>query len=144
MRMIVLVLMALVGAVLGALVRPCLLAVPVAAALAASARAVIGLAAPIAVDDDTAPEWAKLCLSIISDPLGDYLPLLAAAAGAALIAGLLAMLVDKQAPRHITLEEATALQRRVRGGRYVRADDMMGKHSLLNRSEARLRSILGL
>ena len=142
--MILLVLMALVGAVLGAIVRPRLIAIPLAIALAEGMRGLVSLAAPIAVDNDKAPVWATFALGVELNPVDGYLPLLAVSGGAALIAGLLTLLIDRPPPHQLTLDEATAVQRRVRNGRFVRADNMIEKHSVLNRAEARHKSLLGL
>ena len=110
--MILLVLMALVGAVLGAVVRPRLIAIPLAIGVVEGLRGLVSLAAPIAIDNDKAPDWAKLALGVELNPVDGYWPLLAVSGGAALIAGLLSLLIDRPPPPQLTLDQATAVQRR--------------------------------
>jgi hypothetical protein len=144
--MTLLVLMALMGAVLGALVRPRLLAIPIAIGLAGGLRGLISLAAPLAIDNDKAPFWAQLSLGAALSAVDGYMPLLAASGGGALIAGLLALITDRPAPKSLTLDEATAVRRCVRNGKYVRTQNMVdeGSAGANTSAEARQRSILGL
>src|SRR5580698_5909048 len=123
--MVILVLMALVGAVLGAWVKPRLIAVPLAIGLAEGLRGLIGVAAPLAIDNTNAPMWAQWALAVVIDPVDDYLPLLAVSSGSALIAAVLAMVLGERTVRPVSLSEATAFRRRVEKGRYVRAEGMV-------------------
>jgi hypothetical protein len=142
--MVMLVLMAIVGAVLGACVRPRLIAVPLAIGVAEGCRGLIDLVAPTAVDNISAPFWAKAALGVAEDPLSGYLPLLAVSAGAALLTALLTLLIDRAPPRPASLAEATAVQRRVRKGRYVRAANMIEERPAQAKAEERQKALLGL
>ncbi|MFI4936168.1 MAG: hypothetical protein ACHP7N_16260 [Caulobacterales bacterium] len=137
-------LMALLGAVLGAIVRPRLIALPVAVGLAEGIRGLIGLAAPIAVDNIQAPFWAKMALDITESPIAGYLPLLAVSAGGSLIAGVLALFIDQKAIKSVTLAEATANKREVKGGKFVRAEGMIEKRPAQLKAEERQKALLGL
>jgi len=142
--MVILVLMALVGAVLGAWVKPRLIAVPLAIGLAEGLRGLIGMAAPVAIDNYSAPTWAQWALAVVLDPVDDYLPLLAVSGGAALIAAVLAMLLGERTVKPISLQEAASFRRRVEKGRYVRAEGMIEQRPVQAAAEERQKAILGL
>src|SRR5215469_18482446 len=82
--MVLLVLMGVVGAVLGASIKPRPLAVPAALALAAAVRALIGVLAPMAVGETPPPFFARIAFQIVQDGADDYAPLLSVAAAGAL------------------------------------------------------------
>jgi hypothetical protein len=142
--MVLLVVMALVGAILGALVKPGFLSVPIGAGLAAGLRSLIGQAATPAIDNPSAPVWAQLALRVTTSAMGGYLPLLSVCAGAALFSSLLCLVLDRHAPHAGTLEEATRVRRPVRNGRYVRDPDMIEQRLSQRQAEARQKALLGL
>jgi len=142
--MVLLVLMALTGAALGAAVRPRLMAVPVAIGLAEALRGLASLLAPAAVDNLAAPWWSQWALGIEEDPFAGYLPLLGVSGGAALLAAVLTMLTSPRAPRPVGVTEATKVRRRVVKGRYVRADGMIEERARQAEAEARQKALLGL
>ena len=133
-----LVLMAALGAVLGAVVRPRLIALPLAIGVAEGARGLIDLAAPAAVDNVSAPLWAVAALNVAETPMDGYLPLLGVSAAGALLAALLTLAIDRR-----TAPPAT-LQRRVLKGRYVRAKDMIEDRPAQAKAEERQKALLGL
>jgi hypothetical protein len=142
--MFLLVLMAILGAVLGVVIKPGLLAVPLAVAVAEGIRGLIGMAAPFAIDNSQALLPFQLALQVVESPMSGYLPLLGVSAGAALIAAVLSMLTEARPVPEVTLAEATALRRRVRRGKYVRAPDMIEDRPAQKAAEERQRSLLGL
>ena len=142
--MIMLVLMAVVGAVLGAIIRPRLIAIPLAIAVAEGCRGLIDLAAPLAIDNMAAPFWAKAALAVAVKPMSGYLPLLGVSAGAALLTAILTLTIDRAPPKQTTLQEATAVQRRVRKGKYVRASNMIEDRPAQAKAEERQKALLGL
>jgi hypothetical protein len=142
--MVVLVVMSLLGAVLGALTRPRFAAVPIAVGLAMAARWALGMAAANAINNASAPDWEVWAVSAIADPLDDYLSLLAAAAGASLIAAALALITDRPQPREVSTSEATRVDRAVRGGRFVRAEGMVQARPVQDKAEQRQKAVLGL
>jgi hypothetical protein len=142
--MVLLVIMALLGAILGALVKPGMLAVPIGVGVAAGLRSLIGQVAPAAVDNPDASFWAKWALGVTDSTMGGYLPLLGVCGGAALISCLLCMALDRRAPVAATFEEATRVRRPVRNGRYVRDPDMLEQRLSQRQAEARQKALLGL
>jgi hypothetical protein len=140
--MLVLVVLSLLGAVLGALTRPRLAAVPIAVGLVLGARWMIGLAGGHANAAASALElWAY---STCADPLDADLSLLAGGGGASLIAASLAFLYDRWKPHGVAASEATRLGRSVRGGRFVRAEGMIEARPAQDKAEQRQKAILGL
>jgi hypothetical protein len=142
--MVVLVVLSLLGAVLGALTRPRFVAVPIAVGLTLAVRWAMGMAAANAIDNADAPGWEVWAVSAIADPLDDYLSLLAGAAGASLIAAALALITDRHEPREVTMSEATRVARAVRGGRFVRAEGMIESRPVQDKAEQRQKAVLGL
>jgi hypothetical protein len=142
--MVVLVVMSLLGAVLGALTRPRFAAVPVAVGLAMAGRWALGMAAANAINNADAPGWEVWAVAAIADPLDGYLSLLAGAASASLIAAALALITDRHQPRAVTISEATRVDRAVRGGRFVRAEGMVQARPVQDKAEQRQKAILGL
>jgi hypothetical protein len=136
--------MAVCGAILGATIRPRLMGLPLAVALAGGMRALIGVLAAPAVDHPDAPIWNQLSLAASLDPVGDYIPVLGACGGAALIAALLGMLLEPKTQAPATVSELTATRRRVDNGRYVRAAGMVEERPVQARAEERQRALLGL
>lgn len=139
-----LVLMAALGAVLGALVRPRLIAIPLAIGVVEGARGLVDLIAPSAIDNVSAPFWAVAALTISETPMDGYLPLLGVSAAAAILSALLTLLIDRGPLKPATLAESTALQRRVLKGRYVRAKDMIEDRPAQAKAEERQKALLGL
>ncbi len=142
--MIMLGLMAVLGAFLGAVVRPGLVGAPIAIGVAEAARGLIGALAAAAIDNATAPWWSQAALALVQDPMAGYLPLLGASGGAAILAALLAMLVRGQTRGQRSLDGATDVRRKVVNGHYVRAEGMVEERSRQQEAEARQRQILGL
>lgn len=140
--MLLLVLMGVMGAVIGAWAKPRLLALPAALALAAGARALIGVFASVGVA--FAPVLARLAFHIVQDGDDDYLPLLAVTGGGALFSLVLGLLLGRRSRRAMTLEEATRARRRIRQGKFVRAPGMVAPRERQSEAEARNRSILEL
>jgi len=136
--------MSLLGAVLGALTRPRFAAVPIAVGLAMAARWALGMAAANAINNASAPDWEVWAVSATADPLDDYLSLLAAAAGASLIAAALALITDRPQPREVSTSETTRVDRAVRGGRFVRAEGMVQARPIQDKAEQRQKAVLGL
>ena len=141
--MTLLVLMGVVGACVGAWLKPRLAAVPGMLALVAAVRALIGVLAPMAVGQTAAPYLAQVAFQFVQDPADDYVPLLGVAGGSALIAMLFALAADRRARGAMTLEEATRARRRIRQGRFVRATGMLDPRKGESEAAERLRSILG-
>ena len=80
--MVLLVLMALSGACLGAFTTPRLLAAPYAVAVAGGVRGLIGLAA-LPATAGQAPIWARFAADIAAGPMAGYPILIAACLGGA-------------------------------------------------------------
>ena len=139
-----LVLMAALGAVLGAVIRPRLIAIPLAIGVVEGLRGVIDLLAPNAIDNVAAPFWSVWALAVAEAPEDGYLPLLGVSAAAAILSALLTLMIDRAPPKHATLAESTALQRRVLKGRYVRAKDMIEERPAQAKAEERQKALLGL
>ena len=138
--MILLVFMALVGAGMGAWIKPRLLAVPLAISAVEGARGLIGISAPAAVGLGSAP--ASIVLGVIEDPVDDYLPLLVVSGGAALIAAVMGMILDKRAT---DAAAARAPPRRLKAQKgLVRADGMAEPRDVRAKAEQRQKAILGL
>jgi hypothetical protein len=116
--MILLVAMALLGALLGAFLRPRLISPFAAVALTEVLHIWMGLTVPL-------------------------LPLIGASGGAALIAAVLMMTRRDKSFAAAPLNDAAA-QRRVRKGRYVRDPDMIEERPAQIRAEARQKALLGL
>jgi hypothetical protein len=144
--MIALGLMALIGALLGARVRPRLVGVLLAIGLAAGFRSAVAMFAPEAVDNIRAPIWAQWSLAVAVDPLDGYLALLAVCGGAALISAVLGMVFDRRpaAARSVVGVDDDRTLRGVRGGRYQRAAGMVEERPLQAKAEARQKELLGL
>jgi hypothetical protein len=109
-----------------------------------AARWALGMAAANAINNASAPDWEVWAVSAIADPLDDYLSLLAAAAGASLIAAALALITDRPQPREVSTSEATRVDRAVRGGRFVRAEGMVQARPVQDKAEQRQKAVLGL
>ena len=142
--MVVLVFLSLLGAILGALIRPRFAAAPIAVGVALAVRWAMGVEAGRALNNAGASVLELWAYAAVADPLNDYLSLLAGAGGASLIAATLAFLYDRQKPREITVSEATRQVRTVRGGRFVRAEGMVETRPVQDRAEQRQKAILGL
>jgi len=142
--MVILMLMALMGAVLGALTKPRFVAAPIAVGLVEGMRWLVGLSAASAINNADAPVWAIWSLSIVSDPLDDYLPLLAVSAGSSLFAAAMAMVHDRHRPPAVSVAEATRNSRQVRNGRFVRVEGMVEERAVQQQAERRQRALLGL
>ena len=117
--MILLVAMALLGALLGAFLRPRLISPFVAVALTEVLRAWMGLGTPL-------------------------LPLVGASGGAALISSVIMIASRRDAPFAAAPLDVGAAQRRVRKGRYVRAPNMIEERAAQTEAEARQKALLGL
>ena len=128
--MVILMLMALMGAVLGALTKPRFAAAPIAVAFAEGMRWLVGI---LAASSPDAPIWATWSFAVVSDPLDDYLPLLAVSVGSSVIAATITMVYDRHQPRDVPVSEATRLSRQVRNGRFVRAEGKIGRASCRER-----------
>jgi len=72
------------------------------------------------------------------------LPLLGVSEGAALLTAILTLTIDRAPPKQTTLQEATAVQRRVRKGKYVRASNMIEDRPAQAKAEERQKALLGL
>ena len=141
--MVLLALMGVVGAVLGAWIKPRPPAVVGALALAAAVRALIGVLAPMAVGETAAPFFARIAFQIVQDGADDYGPLLGVAGASALIAVSFAVVADRRSRRTMTLDEATRARRRIRKGKFVRASGMVDARQRQSEAADRLRSLLG-
>ncbi|HTX51656.1 MAG TPA: hypothetical protein VME40_19955 [Caulobacteraceae bacterium] len=142
--MVVLVVLSLLGAVLGALARPRFAAVPIAVGAALAVRWMIGVSGGHAIDNAGASGLELWAFSALSDPADDYLSLLAGAGGASLIAAVLAFIHDRHKPRDVSVSEATRPNRMVRAGRFVRAEGMIEARPVQDKAEQRQKTILGL
>jgi hypothetical protein len=141
--MVLLVLMGVVGAVMGAWIKPRPAAVVGALALAAAVRALIGVLAPMAVSETPPPFFANIAFQIVQDTADDYAPLLSVAGASALIALFFALVADRRSRRTMTLEEATRARRKIRQGKFVRASGMVDVRKRESAAADRLRSLLG-
>ena len=141
--MLLLVLMGVAGAAIGAWTKPRSLAIPGALALAAAVRALIGVLAPMAVGETSAPLVARAAFQIVQDSADDYLPLLGVSGAMALFAVLFAGLADRRSRRTMTLEEATRARRKIRQGKFVRTSGMLEPRKSRTEAAERLRSLLG-
>lgn len=141
--MVLLVLLGVVGACIGAWTKPRPLALPAALVFAVAVRALIGVLAPISVGVSYAPSFARVAFDLVQDPSVDYVPLIFVTGGGALFALLLALVTERRSRRAMTIEEATRAQRKIRQGKFVRARGMVETRGRQSQAEARQRAILG-
>ena len=141
--MVLLVLMGVVGAVMGAWAKPRPAAFVGAVAHAAGVRAIIGILSQMAVGQDSAPLFARAAFQIVQDDADNYVPLLSTSGASALIAMFFAFVADRRSRRTMTLDEATRARRKIRQGKFVRASGMVDVRKRESAAADRLRSILG-
>ena len=138
--MILMILLALAAAALGALLRPRMLAVLLAVGLAAGARPALLFLARLAGSGDDAAGWAGDIQRLMESPFTSYLALICVGAGAALFAALLRLLFEGRSARALWLPQEGDLRRRRRDGRFVRAPDMIEERPIHDRAEARIKA----
>jgi len=135
--MILLAIMAMLGAAMGVFLRPRILAVPFAVAVGGGARATLGLAAMPATGDGQGPDWAEFSAAVAGQQLEGYPIMIGACLCGALIALALGAGVDKRQPG------ASNLPRRIVNGRLERAPGMVEERPQQKAAEARQKSLLG-
>jgi hypothetical protein len=138
--MILTVSIALLGAALGAFLRPRVLAVVLAVMLSSGARAGAVFIANLSGARDDAATWGGDVLRYFESPFTSYLVLIIAGTGAALFAGLLCMLLEEKPVEPFWLPKEGDARRRGRDGRYIRAAGLIEERAIHNRAEARVRA----
>ena len=138
--MILTIVLALIGASLGAFLRPRLLAVVFAAALSAASRTGPLFVAHLAGGRDDSPNWAGDVIRFMESPLTGYLYIVAAGAGAAIFAALLCLLLEETPSRAFWMPQEGDARLRGRNGKFIRAADMIQERAIHNRAEARIRA----
>jgi hypothetical protein len=138
--MILTILLALIGAALGAFLRPRAVAVAFAGGLAAGLRPALLFLAHLTGQGDDAPGWAGDLQRLLESPFASYLVLIAAGLGASLFAALLCLLFEEKPARPFWMPQDGDVRRRDRTGRFVRAADMIEERAIHNHAEARVRA----
>jgi hypothetical protein len=135
--MVLLVLIGLVSAVIGASMRPRLLAVLLATVVAGGLRGLVGVASFLAVDSIHSPVWAQMALSSTESTLADFRLLVAIGFGAATLGALVASFTRRRV-------RAGDGPRPVRKGRYARAPEMIEDRPQQEAAEQRQKALLEL
>ena len=138
--MVLTITLALIGAALGAFLRPRPLAVAFAGGLSAAARPALLFLAHLTGQGDDAPTWAGDLLRLLESPLTSYLVLISAGVGACLFSVVLCALFEDKPGKQFWLPQEGDVRRRDRKGRFVRAADMIEERSIHNHAEARVRA----
>lgn len=138
--MILTAMIALLGAALGAFLRPRALAVALAVGLSAGVRAAALLVARLSGAQDDAATWGGAVLRYFESAFTGYLVLIIAGTGAALFAGLLCLLVEEKPAEPFWLPREGDVRRRGRDGRYIRAAGLIEERAIHNRAEANVRA----
>lgn len=138
--MILTMTIALLGAALGAFLRPRVFAVVLAIGLSSGVRAGALFAANLAGGRDDADTWASAVLRYFESTLTSYPVLIIAGTGAALFAGLLCMLLEEKPVEPFWLPREGDERRRGRDGRYIRAAGLIEERAIHNRAEAHVRA----
>lgn len=138
--MILTVTIALLGAALGAFLRPRVLAVVLAIGLSAGARGAAVFVASLAGGRDDAATWAGAVLRYFESAFTSYFVLTIAGTGAALFAGLLCLLLEEKPVQPFWLPKEGDERRRGRDGRYIRAAELIEERAIHNRAEAHVRA----
>jgi hypothetical protein len=141
--MIALIVLAVVGATLGAFMRPRPMALVLALGLAGGLRAGMAFVAHLGEQRLDHPDWAQYLSIYMASPGAGYLPLMAAAGGGSLFAGLLCYLLPDGSTRAFWLPAEGDVRVPDRTGRYKRADDMVRERSAPTEHEQRMRDALG-
>jgi len=136
--MILLVSMAILGAALGAYLRPRPLAVVLALGAAGGIRGGLDLIVRLAGHKYDPPEWLLRLEAVVNAPSAGYLFVIGSAGGAALFAALLCMLLDETPYRPFWLPAEGGVRTRDRTGRYKRVADMIEERSIHAAAEARM------
>jgi len=137
--MVLTIFLALIGAALGAFLRPRVLAVAFAAALSAGGRGGALFITNMAGANDESVSLAGDVIRFLESPFTSYLVLISACAGAATFAGLLCLLLEDTPSRPFWMPVEGDVRLRDRNGRYIRAADMIEERAIHNRAEAAIR-----
>lgn len=138
--MILTVVLALIGAALGAFLRPRALAVAFAAALSAGSRAGSLFVVRLARGTDDSPNWAGDVFRYMESPLTAYPVIVSVCTGAALFAALLCLFLDEAPSRPFWIPDEGDARRRDRTGKFVRAAGMVEDRAIHTSAEARIRA----
>lgn len=137
--MILTIFLALIGAALGAFLRPRVLAAAFAVALSAGSRGGALFMAHMAGGNDESVSWAGDVIRFMESPFTSYLVVVSACGGAAVFAGLLCLLLEDTPSRPFWMPAEGDVRLRDRNGRYIRAADMIEERAIHNRAEAAIR-----
>jgi hypothetical protein len=137
--MVLVITFALVGAVLGAYLRPRPLAIVIAIGVPGGLRGMLSwVAGMIGQPDDPAP-WQVMVAKVAADPVSGYLPVIAAGAGGAVIAAVLCVLLEKEGQSlPFWMPQEGGVRTRDRTGRYKRLANMVEDRPLQSEAERRL------
>jgi len=135
--MILLAIMAVVGAALGVFMKPRILAIPFTVAVAGGVRALLGLAAMPAAGGSQGPDWAEFSAVVVGQQLEGYPMMIGACLAGALIAMVLGGWADRREPA------PSDLPRRIRNGRLERTAGMVEERPQQKAAEERQKSLLG-
>lgn len=137
--MILLAVFAVLGAAMGAYIRPRPVAVGLALLAAVGLRGGLDFVARLAHRDiNDPPGWIDALKDMLEPAMAGYLPLIATAVGGALLAAILCAIFDKTPDRPFWMPSDGNDRKVDRTGRYKRVADMIEKRSIHNSAEARL------
>src|SRR4051794_18702418 len=94
--MVLVIAFALIGAALGAYLRPRALAIVLALGSAGGLRGLMGLFEGMMVKGDDAPPWQVTYAALLADPLTGYLPVIGAGAAGSVLAAVMCLFFDKE------------------------------------------------
>ncbi|HEX7758341.1 MAG TPA: hypothetical protein VF459_02480 [Caulobacteraceae bacterium] len=140
--MILTIVLALIGAALGAFLRPRPLAVAFAAALSAGSRAGSLFVARLFQEGDGSANWGGDVLNYMDSPFTSYLVIISACAGAALFTALLRPFLREGRSRPLWMPQEGDVRRRDRTGKFIRAAGMVEERAIHSSAEARIRANL--
>lgn len=137
--MVLLIAFAILGAGLGAYLRPRPLAIVLALGLSAGVRGGLDFIAHLAARDaNDPPKWLATLDGIITPASAGYVPVIAAAAGGAVFSAVMCMFFDETPYRPFWMPAEGGVRTLDRNGRYKRVADMIEERSIHRSAEARL------
>jgi len=142
-RMMPMVVMAVVGAALGAFMRPRVFAVALAIGLAGGLRGLLLYIARLApIGDNGPPAWSQTLSHAFAGPLASYMMVMVAGGGGALFAALMCLLLDEKPVRPFWMPPEGDMRLRDRTGRYVRAAELIAERPIHAEAERRIQANL--
>jgi len=136
--MILLVVIAVLGAGLGAYLRPRPVAVVLSLGAAAGARGALDFVVALAGRKYDPPPWLEFLQAISISPSASYLSVLLAAGGGSLFAAVMCMFFDETPYRPFWLPPEGGVRARDGTGRYKRVADMIEERAIHAAAEARM------